>query len=194
MSSFLIRIKEAIEAPENTRGLRNKILVELKDLKELVVNFERIDSNARVFHALREQEKSFSGTDFKHKDEVADVSAFIGAIPEVQFEERPEMPMIRGNMPRERLAEDLLKGLVWLEFDLFKDSGKWAYGGVVRLHVQDLLRVQWDSDALLDYIEKRQSQVCVGTFKHHTVVLSDAIYNAVEDYHLFFTRMFPRRA
>ena len=48
--NFLQRIKDELLDPMNTRGMRGKVSVSVKELDSLIYHFEELDSYARAVH------------------------------------------------------------------------------------------------------------------------------------------------
>ena len=98
-------------------------------------------------------------------------------------------------MSAEPLTQDILRdfhqGFVWLKFNLYKPSGKWAYGGWVKCNHEQLQElVHKEGRSLLDYIESIQDEVVKGAFKGYFVTLDDSGMNFLEAYHSFYSRMY----
>ena len=48
--NFLKQIKEDLNNPRNRHGMRDKVLVDVKSLRELIDNFESMDAEYRALH------------------------------------------------------------------------------------------------------------------------------------------------
>lgn len=77
-----------------------------------------------------------------------------------------------------------------LRFDLFKPSGKWAYGGKVMISGQYHL---WDTAQLLEEIDANQSEVVKGLIKkrNYLLVISETEEQmSAKEYNNFYTHCF----
>ncbi len=50
MSTFVTRLKKELQDSDNQRGMKDCIVVNRRDLKELLHHFERIDKEFRELH------------------------------------------------------------------------------------------------------------------------------------------------
>lgn len=83
--------------------------------------------------------------------------------------------------------------MINLNFNLFKTSGKWAYGGEVRISGQFPI---YEPEELLAEIERNQNVVIAGTIvgrSYHLVIMETDAQQNDPDYKNFYTAMYPAK-
>lgn len=85
---------------------------------------------------------------------------------------------------------DLNEGIVTLNVQYFKTTGKWYAGGEVTIALVLLEKAQYDSNQFFMLIDKYQNELNEGAYKEFIVVVTEPLYETIEEYHYFFTRLF----
>lgn len=86
--------------------------------------------------------------------------------------------------------KDLAGGVVYLQVDYFKRSGKWYGGGLVSLQLSKLKELQFDKKRLLSYIDDCQNILQVGSYKEFFMVVLENHYRDTESYCHFFSALY----